>query len=73
MIASLTENLKTCDGALERGKAVISGKRDLMQLLVEKTLEYQRTVDPPAELVFTELATQYEALIDSAMALAHES
>jgi len=44
-----------------------------MQLLVEKTLEYQRTVDPPAELVFTELATQYEALIDSAMALAQES
>ena len=36
---------------------------------MEKTLEYQRTVDPPAEVVLTELATQYEALIDQAMGL----
>ena len=36
----------------------------MMQLLVEKTLEYFRVVDPQAEIVLTDLATQYEALID---------
>ena len=40
MIFNLTETLKSIDSPMERGKAVISGKRDLMQLLVEKTLEY---------------------------------
>jgi len=49
---------------VERGRIVISGKRDLMGLLVEKTLEYQRVVDPQAEVVLQELATQYESLID---------
>ena len=44
-----------------------------MQLLVEKTLEYHRAVDPQAEIVMTDLATQYEALVDSAMALAEQS
>ena len=64
MIANLTDSLKATDSQLERGKAVITGKRELMQLLVEKTLEYLRTVDPPAEVVFQELAAQYETLID---------
>ena len=40
-----------------------------MQLLVEKTLEYQRVVDPQAEVVMQELATQYEALIDASLNL----
>ena len=42
MIADLTENLKSLDSQAEKAKAVISGKRDLMQLLVDKTLEYHR-------------------------------
>lgn len=42
----------------------------MMQLLVEKTLEYFRAVDPQAEIVLTDLATQYESLIDQALALA---
>ena len=57
MIANLTEQLKSMDSKLERGRAVITGKRDLMQLLVEKTLEYQRVVDPSSEVVLQELAT----------------
>ena len=73
MIADLTENLKSFDSQAEKAKAVISGKRDLMQLLVEKTLEYHRAVDPQAEIVLTDLATQYEALIDSAMSLGEQS
>lgn len=40
MIQGLTENLKDEPSPVERGRMVISGKRDLMQLLVEKTLEY---------------------------------
>lgn len=40
-----------------------------MQLLVEKTLEYHAVVDPQAETVLTDLATQYEAMIDQAMSL----
>ena len=40
-----------------------------MQLLVEKTLEYMRVIDPQAEIVLQELATQYENLIDQALAL----
>ena len=30
-------------------------------------------MDPQAEIVLTDLATQYEALVDSAMALAEQS
>ena len=40
-----------------------------MHLLVEKTLEYMRVIDPQAEIVLQELATQYENLIDQALAL----
>ena len=57
MISDLTETLKVSSGGGERSKAVISGKRDMMQLLVEKTLEYFRAVDPLAEVVITDLAT----------------
>lgn len=70
MIADLTEQLKDFETSGEKSearKAVISGKRDLMQLLVDKTLEYLRVVDPQAEIVLTDLATQYESLIDAAM------
>ena len=70
MIANLTEQLKNMDSKLERGRAVITGKRDLMQLLVEKTLEYHRVVDPSSEVVLQELATQYENMIDQALNLA---
>ena len=66
MIAKLTDDLKGCDSDHERMRAVISGKRDLMQLLVEKTLEYQRIVDPQAEIVLQELCAQYETIIDQA-------
>ena len=64
MIASLTEQLEGMESREERGRVVIAGKRDLMQLLVEKTLEYFREVDPSAEVVLQELATQYENMID---------
>ena len=40
-----------------------------MQLLVEKTLEYMRVIDPQAEIVLQEMATQYETLIDQSLAL----
>ena len=69
MIANLTETLRQTESDQERRRAVISGKRDLMQLLVEKTLEYMRVIDPQAEIVLQELATQYENLIDQALAL----
>ena len=67
MISNLTESLKECHQTGDRNKAVIMGKRDMMQLLVEKTLEYFRLVDPQAEIVLTDLATQYESLIDNAL------
>ena len=73
MISSLTENLKVCESAADRGRCVISGKRDMMQLLVEKTLEYHRIVDPNAETVLSELATQYETLVDQAINLVSEA
>ena len=73
MISSLTENLKVCESAADRGRCVISGKRDMMQLLVEKTLEYHRIVDPNAETVLSELATQYENLVDQAINLVSEA
>lgn len=44
-----------------------------MQLLVEKLLEYERVVDPQAEMVLQELCTQYENLIDQSLALVAES
>lgn len=45
----------------------------MMQLLVDKTLEYFRKVDPQAEIVLTDLATQYEALIDQAINMANDN
>ena len=40
---------------------------------MEKTLEYFRTIDPPAEVVVQELAAQYEGLIDQAVNLISDS
>ena len=72
MISNMTEQLQVQENSVERGKIVISGKRDLMQLFVDKTLEYHRAVDPLAELVLSELATQYELLVDQALNLIAE-
>ena len=73
MIGNLTQQLQESTEAGDRTTAVISGKRDMMQLLVDKTLEYFRKVDPQAEIVLTDLATQYEALIDQAINLANDN
>lgn len=54
---------------VERGRIVISGKRDLMQFLVGKMLEYQRVVDPEAEIVLQKLSTFYDNLIDQTLNL----
>ena len=64
MIASLTDQLKSTSSESEKSRAVIGGKRDLISLLVEKTLEYFRSTDPQAEIVLQELCTQYETIID---------
>ena len=57
MIADLTDNLNQYETEAERTKATIAGKRELMSFLLDKTLEYQRVVDPQAEIVLTDLAT----------------
>lgn len=57
MIADLTDNLNQYETEAERTKATIAGKRELMSFLLDKTLEYQRVVDPQAESVLTDLAT----------------
>lgn len=44
-----------------------------MALLVDKTLEYMSVVDPYAEVVIQEIATQYETFIDQAINLSMES
>jgi hypothetical protein len=49
--------------------AVISGKRDLMALIVEKSLEYLHMTDPSCEVVVQDITTQYENLLDQTMAL----
>ena len=41
----------------DKGLAVVSGKRDLMTLLVDKTLEYLRVTDPSCEIVVNDIAT----------------
>ena len=70
MIANLTENLATGEpSAADKGRHVIAGKREIMGLLVEKTLEYLRVIDPTAEVVLQELATQYESLLDHALSM----
>lgn len=42
MIATLTDQLKNTQLDVDKTRAVVSGKRDLMSLLVEKTLDYFR-------------------------------
>lgn len=72
MIANLTEQLKSVHSQSDRSRIVIGGKRDLMQLLVDKTLEYHRVVDQNAEVVLQELVTQYEHLIDQILSLKND-
>lgn len=43
---------------------MISGKRELMALLVEKTEEYLKVVDPQCNTVLQDVTLQYEQLID---------
>ena len=73
MIKQLTHKLqkaKEPDQSIERGKAAVSGKRDLMNLLVEKTLEYLKQCDPNGEIVVQEIAMLYDSLIETALNLA---
>ena len=51
MISELAEVMNKVSSEVDRGLAVISGKRDLMTLLVDKTLEYLRVSDPSCEIV----------------------
>ena len=64
MIAMLTDQLKGSQLEADKQRYVIQGKRDLMSLLVEKTLDYFKYADPQAEIVLQELFTQYETIID---------
>ena len=60
MIGSLTEKMQKMTGpehAVERGKAFIAGKRNLMKMLVEKTTEYYKYCDPNSEVVVQEIST----------------
>jgi len=61
-------NVGSTSGAL-KGLAVISAKRDLMNLLVEKSIEYLGITDPNAEPVFGEIVTQYDTMIDQGLSL----
>ena len=56
MITELAEVMNKVSSEVDRGLAVISGKRDLMTLLVDKTLEYLRVSDPSCEIVIQEIA-----------------
>lgn len=67
MITELAEVMNKVSSEVDRGLAVISGKRDLMTLLVDKTLEYLRVSDPSCEIVIQEIAAQYEYLLDSSI------
>ena len=76
MIASLTESMQKMAGpehAIERGKAFIAGKRNLMKVLVEKTVEYYKHCDPNSEVVVQEISAQYEAIIDASLKLTQEA
>ena len=48
----------------DRGLAVVSGKRDLLSLIVEKTLEYLHVTDPSCELVVQDITAQFENILD---------
>ena len=51
----------------------MQGERDLMNLLLEKTLEYFKVTDYRGEIAIKELATLYEMLVDSTLDLAEET
>ena len=71
MITQLTEQLsKATEPIYERSKAVILGKRELVNLLLEKTLEYLKTTDPKCQDVVQDIVIQFEYLMDSALDLA---
>ena len=65
VIGQMTEELQKVGGTqrIERTKAVIDGKRTLLTLLIEKTIEYMKQCDPSCGLVIEEITTQYESII----------
>ena len=46
MIENLGESLKRAKSETEKRKAVVKSKQDLMALLMDRSLEYLRVVDP---------------------------
>ena len=72
MITELTVNLQNSSGSQQesgRGKAVIAGKHNLMQLLVEKTLDYLQMTDAACSTVVLQIRNLYEKLLDDALKL----
>ena len=51
MISQLAEVMQKVSSREDKGLAIMSGKRDLITLLVDKTLEYLRITDPSCEIV----------------------
>ena len=51
MISQLAEVMQKVSSREDKGLAIMSGKRDLITLLVDKTLEYLRVTDPSCEIV----------------------
>ena len=64
-ISELTLSVKKPGSTLlEKKKATLEGKRNVMSLVVEKLLEYLKFSDSQCENIVSDIATQYESLID---------
>eukprot|EP00352_Strombidinopsis_acuminata_P009256 CAMPEP_0176377152 /NCGR_PEP_ID=MMETSP0126-20121128/28688_1 /TAXON_ID=141414 ORGANISM="Strombidinopsis acuminatum, Strain SPMC142" /NCGR_SAMPLE_ID=MMETSP0126 /ASSEMBLY_ACC=CAM_ASM_000229 /LENGTH=117 /DNA_ID=CAMNT_0017738875 /DNA_START=758 /DNA_END=1111 /DNA_ORIENTATION=+ len=59
----LTADMQTVSSE-QRPFVIITAKKTLMNVLVEKMLEYFTFADPPAESVVSEITKQYQLMVE---------
>ena len=75
VIGQMTEELQKAGGTqkIERTKAVIEGKKSLIALLVEKTVDYLKQCDVSCGLVMQEITSQFDSIIKTLVDLIDET
>lgn len=68
---SLTESVEDkTNSEFDKKKVAIEGKRFMMTLLQDKMAEYLKFKDPQVHTIFSDIAIQYDTLVDQSLQLA---
>jgi hypothetical protein len=64
MMESLSKDLKSCKTNEEKGRAAILAKKQLMQLLVDRSRGYLAHSFKSIETVFGDIISQFDNMVD---------